>query len=141
MNDCIAIRACLPHLTVTEVLAALQKHSSVQQYQRIRLSLQDIFQDQDNNDSVTNQQNDIELVHKLFPDIAKCKVSSLLSYLGNEENRKAVMLRLLLQNCVIDTKASKHKLDDEVFVQHDEVKKARTSNYFSSTFTEGLHHC
>lgn len=114
------------------VLTILQSHSSENRHQRIRLTLEDIFKNQDKQDSPTAQQNDITLVQKLLPDISKCRVSSLMPYLGNEENRKAILLRLLLQDCVVDVRAAKHKLTDDVVSTsdstEDESKKPKIAN-------------
>lgn len=138
LNDCSAILACLPQLTVIEVLAILHTHSSEQRHQRIRLTLKDIFNEQDKNDNLIAQQNDITLIQKLFPDIEKTRVSSLMSHFGNEENRKAILLRLLIQDCVIAEKASKHKFTDEgvstlISNEENEPKKRRITGDDLST--------
>lgn len=138
LNDCSAILACLPELTVMEVLAILHTHSSEQPHQRIRLTLKDIFNEQDKKDSVIAQENDIALVHNLFPDIEKTRVSSLMSHFGNEENRKAILLRLLIEDCVFDVKAIKHKLTDDVVstsisIEEDQPKKRRITSDDLST--------
>lgn len=127
MSDCAAILACLPQLTVMQVLGILSKYSCEEKHQRIRLTLQDLFTSQDQQDSIADQQNDIELIQKILPDTERCKIVSLMSHVGNTDNRKAVLLRLLLKGCAIEVNSVKHKLADDA-TQTVPQKKSKIDN-------------
>lgn len=127
MNECSDIIACLPHLNPVQVLEVLTKYSTEQHHQRIRLTLQDLFNAQDKQDTAVAQRSDINLIQKLLPDATKCRLETLISYLGNQNRRKEILLRLLLKNYEIEVKTEKHKRNDSI-TEDVLAKRCRTND-------------
>lgn len=106
---------------VAQVLALLSRHSHCQRDLRIKLTLQDLFNELDSYDNLTAQRSDIEYIEKLLPDVSRSRVLSLMSYIGNEENRKAIILRLLLKDYEIEKTNGKRRLKD--LIQEEELAR------------------
>lgn len=130
VNDCSSILACLPQLNVIQVLTALSKYSSVERDQRVKITLQHLFNEQDTLDTPADQQKDVELIQNLIPGVTKSRISSLMPYIGNEENRKAILLRLLLKESKIERINGKRRLNGLV---QDENQPSKISKVDGSS--------
>lgn len=123
--------ACLPQMHIIQVLALLGRHSHQQRDLRIKLTLEDLFSELDSYDNATAQRIDIQYIEKLFPDVARSRIVSLMSYIGNEENRKAVILRLLLKDCEIEKANGKRRLNGLIQEEEQPRKVFKTDDVSS----------
>lgn len=124
---------CVPTFNYDTVHNTLHDFSENTDQVRMSLALQKLFMLRDMDDTISRKALDIQAIQRLFPLVPKEEIIRLLNLVGNEVNRKTIVLRMLVKK---EDESRKRPSPFEAWTDAQPVKKKMLDSIFDDFSSE-----